>query len=243
MQPKTKEEQAYERLKELILHGELPKDEFLSQRMLAEKVETNITTIRTALRQLERDDLIENVPQWGVRIPTETEEVLHDRYFIRELLEVGAVRRIVQRRDTLDFAPIMEKAKRCDQLARKLPENVVNFSHVHFDFHIELAKQSGSHLLLQSLYRIHFRSWLLWHDQRLWARGHLVNHERLVEVLMHQDEDTAVSEIRRHITGGLQFELEALRKSALMQAKGMPETAGGSAGGAESQRNGVMRDS
>jgi DNA-binding GntR family transcriptional regulator len=211
--PKTKEEQAYEQLRTLILAGELPKDEFLSQRKLAERVDTNLTTVRTALRQLENDGLIENVPQWGVRIPQETEERLRDLYFMRELLEVGAVRRLVQSRDSIDLRIIKDKAKRCDTLARKLPDSLVEYNEAHYDFHMELAKQSGSELLVHSLNRIHFRSWLMRHDLRLWTRKDLVNHQRMVDVIFSAPEKVAVSEIRSHIVGGLESELVELRKS------------------------------
>lgn len=215
--PKTKEELAYDDLKVLILNAELPKGEFLSQRMLAQRVDTNLTTVRTALRQLENDGLIENVPQWGVRIPEETEERLRDLYFMRELLEVGAVQRLVANRDAVDVGAIMEKAKRCDALARKLPDNIVEFSQSHFDFHMELARQSGSALLVQDLNRIHFRSWLLWHDLRLWRRRDLVDHQKLVDVIFSSNEERATEAIRKHILGGLEIELAELRKS---RAKG-----------------------
>jgi len=217
--PRTKEEQAYEQLKALILAGELPKDEFLSQRKLAERVDTNLTTVRTALRQLENDGLIENVPQWGVRIPQETEDRLRDLYFMRELLEVGAVRRLVQSRATVDLATIMDKAKRCDQLARKLPGSLIDYNEAHYDFHMELAKQSGSELLIHGLNRIHFRSWLLRHDVRLWTRKDLVNHQRMVDVMFSSSEKVAVEEIRNHIVGGLESELAELRKSLRRNGK------------------------
>lgn len=211
--PRTQEERAYEQLKALILAGELPRDEFLSQRKLAERVDTNLTTVRTALRQLENDGLIENVPQWGVRIPQETEERLRDLYFMRELLEVGAVRRLVQNRANVDLATIMSKAKRCDELARRLPGSLIEYNEAHYDFHMELAKQSGSELLIHSLNRIHFRSWLLRHDVRLWTRKDLVNHQRMVDVMFSSTEKVAVEEIRSHIVGGLESELVELRKS------------------------------
>lgn len=211
--PKTKEELAYEQLKALILTGELARDEFLSQRKLAERVDTNLTTVRTALRQLENDGLIENVPQWGVRIPLETEERLRDLYFMRELLEVGAVRRLLQNRDSIDLRTIREKAKRCDALARKLPDSLVEYNEAHYDFHMELAKQSGSELLVHGLNRIHFRSWLMRHDLRLWTRKDVVNHQRMVDVIFSSPERAAVSEIRSHIIGGLDSELVELRKS------------------------------
>lgn len=217
--PKTKEELAYDDLKVLILSGELPKDEFLSQRMLAQRVDTNLTTVRTALRQLENDGLIENVPQWGVRIPAETEERLRDLYFMRELLEVGAVRRLVANRESVDVDAIMEKAKRCDALARKLPDSIIEFSQSHFDFHMELARQSGSALLVQNLNRIHFRSWLLWHDLRLWRRRDLVDHQKMVEVIFSSTEDRAADAIRKHIAGGLEIELAELRKSLAKNGK------------------------
>lgn len=217
--PRTKEEQAYEQLKALILAGELPKDEFLSQRKLAERVDTNLTTVRTALRQLENDGLIENVPQWGVRIPQETEDRLRDLYFMRELLEVGAVRRLVQNRATVDLATIMDKAKRCDQLARKLPGSLIEYNEAHYEFHMELAKQSGSELLIHSLNRIHFRSWLLRHDVRLWTRKDLVNHQRMVDVMFNSPEKVAVEAIRNHIVGGLESELVELRKSLRRNGK------------------------
>lgn len=211
--PRTKEEQAYEQLKLLILAGELPKDEFLSQRKLAERVDTNLTTVRTALRQLENDGLIENIPQWGVRIPIESEERLRDLYFMRELLEVGAVQRLVQRRDSIDLRTIQDKAKRCDELARRMPQTLIEYNEAHYDFHMELAKQSGSELLVHSLNRIHFRSWLMRHDRRLWARKDVVNHQRMVDVIFSSPEKIAVAEIRNHIAGGLEVELVELRKS------------------------------
>jgi DNA-binding GntR family transcriptional regulator len=211
--PKTKEELAYDNLKDLILSGELPKNEFLSQRMLARLAKTNITTVRTALRQIENDGLIENVPQWGVRIPIETEERLRDLYFMRELLEVGAVRCIRQRRQSVDLDTIRKKAKHCDALARKLPKNILEFSQSHFDFHMELAHQSGSDLLVQSLKGIHFRRWLVRHDLWLWERRDVINHEKLVDSIFGTTEASAVSAMRQHVTAGMDRELEELRKA------------------------------
>jgi DNA-binding GntR family transcriptional regulator len=217
--PRTKEEQAYAQLKALILAGELPKDEFLSQRKLAERVDTNLTTVRTALRQLENDGLIENVPQWGVRIPLETEERLRDLSFMRETLEVAAVQRLVQNKAAVDLRTIRDKAKRCDELARKLPQSMVEYHEAHYDFHMELAKQSGSELLVHSLNRIHFRSWLMRHDVRLWTRKDLVNHQRMVDMIFSSPEKVAVAEIRDHIRGGLDGELAELRKALARAGK------------------------
>ena len=213
----TKETVAYSKLKNMILEGKFPRDQFLSQRMLATKVNTNISTIRTVLRLLESDNLIENVPQWGVRIPIETEDVIKDRYFIRELLEVGAVQRIIKLRDLKDFdsQAIIDKARYCDELAKDVTKNIESFSKAHFDFHMELAKQSGSPLLLTSLSRIHFRSLILSHAQRGWALGASINHETLVNAILHCEEKEAIEKTINHIRGGLQSELDAMRSTKI----------------------------
>jgi len=242
--PKTQEELAYDSLKTLILTGDLPKGEFLSQRMLALRAGTNITTVRTALRQLESDGLLENVPHWGVRIPAETEARLRDLYFMRELLEVGAVRRFVQNRDAIDASEIVRLGNLCDALARKLPDSIVEFSQAHFDFHMELATQSGSDLLVQSLNRIHFQHWLHSHDNRLWQRGKdpapekpthaarvapreyiQVNHKKMVDALLSADEETAAAEMRKHIYAGLQRELRELPTGSAEPAAKQPRAA------------------
>ena len=70
--PATNEQQAYEKLRSAILRGEFPHGQFLSQRDLAERAGAAITTVRAALRTLESEGFIENVPRWGVRIPSET---------------------------------------------------------------------------------------------------------------------------------------------------------------------------
>ena len=211
----TKETVAYSKLKAMILEGQLPRDQFLSQRMLATKVDTNISTIRTVLRLLESDNLIENVPQWGVRIPEETEEVLIDRYFMRELLEVGAVQRIIKIRSSDSFSAkiIIEKAQFCDELSKDAKKNIEAFSKAHFEFHMELAKQSRSPLLLQSLTRIHFKSLILSHAQRGWALGASINHVSLVKVILQDDESNAIKATINHIRGGLQSELQALKSA------------------------------
>jgi DNA-binding GntR family transcriptional regulator len=210
---KTKEQLAYDLLREIILKGDLPKNQFLSQRMLAERVNTNLSTIRTVLRQLENDHLIENIPRWGVKIPIETEAVLRDRYFIRELLEVGAIKLIIKNRDSPEFnaGKIMALAEQCDAILRKSSKDIDKFAKIHFDFHIEIAKQCGSPLLLESLSRIHFQGLILQNAIRAWGYGATSNHVVLADAILHKDEETCINIIIQHIQNGLKNELKTLK--------------------------------
>jgi DNA-binding GntR family transcriptional regulator len=211
--PQTKEDQAYQRLKALIMVGELPRGEFLSQRMLAEKCGANVVTVRAALRQLENDRLIENVPQWGVRVPEETADTVRDRYFLREILELGAVRRIVHRREQIQPARLFERAHACDELSAQPGSDFQIYALRHYEFHQALTDLSGSQLLAQAYARLWMRSLMLWNAQRGWFRGYDRSprlHQDLAQAILGEDEEDAVAAMVEHIRHGMQLELDAL---------------------------------
>lgn len=215
--PKTDEELAYERLRKAFINGELPIGEFLSQRKLAQIADVSVVTVRAALRMLERDGIVENVPRWGVRIPVETEDLLSDRYFVRRLLEIAAVRRLVERSSEKDAQTLRELALRCDDLvASGRPADLAAFAQVHFDLHRYIAWCSGSPLLVETLERVFYRTMLLF-DTRMTLvskESYTVRHVPLVEDLLSGDRSVAEQSMLSHIERGLQFELEAVRNQS-----------------------------
>ena len=213
MQPQTSEEIAYEKLRHIVIHGELPSNEFLSQRMLAERVGVAVVTVRGALRQLENDGLIENVPKWGVRIPIESEELLRDRYFMREVLEVVAVQRMIAQRNPDHAALLREKGEKCDDVAKDDPDNAELFAGLHFDFHHSLAEYSGSRLLVETLDRIHLRSLMSRNAKRVWGRGLTrFQHRQLAEDIFSKSDGEVEQLVKEHIRTGLKYELEAIEQ-------------------------------
>ncbi len=215
--PDTAEIKAYKILKDLIISGELPADEFLSQRMLAKKVNGSVISVRGALRRLENDGLIESVPRWGVRIPVETEETIRDRYFIRELLEAGAVERIVTAADPQDEQIIRQAAAACDQMSVPDPELIPVFAEKHLDFHICIAQQSRSPLLVRFMERLNMKSMMLINAKRGWARGFeksTSHHMDLADEILSGDRQRATDAIIQHVRNGLKAELEAIAENS-----------------------------
>lgn len=212
--PRTDEELAYERLRKALMNGELPIGQFLSQRKLAEIAGVSVVTARSALRTLERDGIVENVPRWGVRIPVETEEMVRDRHFVRELLEVAAVERLVVRGSDKEAQTLLELAQRCDELADSgRPEDVSTFAQVHFDLHHYIALCSGSPLLVETLERVFYRTTMLFDTRKMPDTKDIyrVRHVPLVADLLSGDLSLAQKSIRSHIEAGLQCELDAVR--------------------------------
>jgi DNA-binding GntR family transcriptional regulator len=211
--PLTSEERTYKRLREQILSGEFPSGEFLSQRMLAARTDASVITVRAVLRRLENEGLLENVPRWGVRIPAESAEDVRDRYFMREILEVAAVRRIAGKLSAEQAARLEQLAAECDGIRCDEEEAVREFAEAHARLHLEISGCAGSRLLKSCLQSISCRSVMLMNARRGWARGRdggPTYHRDLVGLIIAGGAGDAAREIRRHIRRGLEGELEAL---------------------------------
>ncbi len=210
-EPRTSEQRAFERLRRMIIDGSLPRGEFLSQRMLAKELDAAVVTVRNALRSLESLGLIENVPKWGVRIPVETKETIRDRYFLREVLESAAARRVCEQHNLEHAELLREKAKEVDAIAVEDPKNVERFAELHFEFHQLLAECSGSRELVRALDRLSIRTRMLWNAQRGWARGvDRMSHVRDTEAILAGTPEQAAEVMRQHVRRGLDNELQAL---------------------------------
>ncbi len=213
----THEDSTYKKLYDLIIGGSLPQGEFLSQRQLAAKVGTSIITLRSALRRLENDGLIESVPKWGVRIPAETPEIVADRYYLREVLECAALRKFSGRLAPDDSKALRALAKECDGEKPTDEAALDRFAAAHLKVHAFIGQLSGSRLLQESLGRLLCLSLMYANAKRAWSRGFdrtPKHHSKLVERLLCDDVDKAESALREHIRRGLEGELEVLQKSA-----------------------------
>ena len=212
----TSEEKTYERLKQLILTGKLPKGEFLPQRGLAEMVGATIVTLRSALRLLGNDGLIENVPKWGVRIPVDTIKSVTDRYYVRELLEAGAAEKLLDDPTEAMQQELIALAKECDRMAPDSPESYREFAAKHARLHLRMAELSGNQLLVQTLTRLNFRSLMLSNARNAWMiqLDYLQNahHENFIRELFSLPRAEALNTVHSHIRRGLRMELAVLER-------------------------------
>jgi DNA-binding GntR family transcriptional regulator len=210
--PQTQEDHVCQAVRDGILAGGLPVGEFLSQRKLAEKFDTSLITLRAALRRLENDGLIENVPRWGVRIPEDTPEQVRDRYFMREVLESAALERARPSLNDVKRAHLMQLAIVCDGVEGVNDDAVRAFGDAHFALHRCIVEYAGSPLLLEHYDRLMARNLMLINARRGWARGDRApdHHQALVRALLNGPPAEAADALRAHIRRGLKSELEVM---------------------------------
>lgn len=209
----TSEQQVADKLRLHILAGNLPVGEFLSQRKLAEWTGSSVISVRGALRQLENEGLVENVPRAGVRIPRETPSAVRDRYLVREALETAAVRKVCGTLSPDTAKHLMKTAESLDKLASEgKPGNYSKFGTLHHDFHLCIAEHAGSPLLVQMLRRVINPGLMLLNAKRslqIPSESHR-NHVRLATALIDGPVEEAIEVMKAHIQTGLESELAAL---------------------------------
>jgi DNA-binding GntR family transcriptional regulator len=211
--PLTQEDQVFQAVRDGILAGGLPVGEFLSQRRLAEQFDTSLITLRAALRRLENDGLIENVPRWGVRIPEDTPEQVRDRYFMRETLELAALARALPAMDTAQWRRLGDLAEQCDSNTGSDEAAIRAFATAHHALHRCLVEVAGSPMLLEQYDRLMARNLMLINARRGWATGRdrgPKHHQDLVQNLRGLSPAKAADALRDHIRHGLEHELQAI---------------------------------
>jgi DNA-binding GntR family transcriptional regulator len=83
----------YEKIKERIIDGSLAPGLPINENDFAQDLNVSKTPIREALRQLEREGLVENIPGRGSAVSHITFQDIRDIFETREIIECGAAKR------------------------------------------------------------------------------------------------------------------------------------------------------
>lgn len=89
--PRSMAEQVYDLLKTRIIGQDLLPGERLLEVAVSESLKVSRTPVREAFRLLQQDDLVERIPQGGVRVTDLPVDELEEILILRKILEVHAV--------------------------------------------------------------------------------------------------------------------------------------------------------
>jgi DNA-binding GntR family transcriptional regulator len=92
-----------ERLRAAILGGDLPAGSKLVEAELAEQFGTSRGPVREAIRELARERLVAELPRRGTVVSTLTTRDLVEVYAVREALEIGASKTLIDRRSDAEL--------------------------------------------------------------------------------------------------------------------------------------------
>ncbi len=217
-----------DRLRTMILQGDLPAGERLKVQRLEETFGVSQIPIREALRQLEAEGLVTNVPQRGVTVAPMSAEDLLDLYDFRRLIEPEITARAMQ-------AASPARGRDLRRALRRLHETVDDpgsdrYMQEHSAFHWELIAPAASPVIrrvVEQLWQMSERYIRLTVASPEHRRTYAQHHEPLVAAMESGDADLVRAEMIRHLSEAEELVLGP--KAAAAPADPGAEAGGGAA--------------
>jgi DNA-binding GntR family transcriptional regulator len=189
-------QQAYRKLKAMILNEELKPGEKIRQEKIAEMLGVSRTPLHKAFQMLENELLVQSIPRKGIFVKTPDMQEIVDAFECREGIEGMAIRRAARviKKSQVDklyalFAPFLENAKKAD---------LTRYQDADHTFHNTIIKISGNKILakMELLANILHRTYLKGLIRP--PLETLPEHMAIIDALKNHDADKAEKGIREH---------------------------------------------
>ncbi|MER9025607.1 GntR family transcriptional regulator [Mesorhizobium sp. M0815] len=195
-------ELVYQQVHERILLGELLPGEHMNENRLATALGVSRPSVREALRQLEKDGLIEITKNKGPFVRDMPPEEAWELYDIRASLEALAAELAAKNRTENDLSLLAQCLKNMDGAIARGEEPAI-FDHA-VNFHRLVAAMSGSQNLVDMLKSVWGRLVLF---RSKFSRLHLgepgnTEEKRILAAIQERDADAASALMKTHIIGG-----------------------------------------
>ncbi|MFH0964349.1 MAG: GntR family transcriptional regulator [Planctomycetota bacterium] len=206
--PLTISEQVRERIRADIVSGELRPGQRLLLSELAESLGVSNIPVRDALRELEKDQLVQKRPLVGYEVSNYDGPRLIELYSVREALECQIARLCAKRGDPEGVRELERLAEEADRSIRASGVEKVSYDQVReFRFHRRLAQLAACAELATLLDRVYT---LL--GTFIWPRARRVGvHVAIVRAIATGDPDQAERAMRDHVALS-DDEIESLRR-------------------------------
>ena len=197
-------DKAYGAILNRILNGEIAPGSYLIEQDLADDLGVSRTPVKTALRRLQAEGLIDAQGYKRARVREFNEQEISDILEIRSLLESYATRRAASRITEKQIAELERLAGAMEALAdTEQPERVAAFSSLNDQFHqIILDASQNDHLKtvmkpilqMQVLLALRFQHRISVHLQRsCW------HHREIIAALKERNEQWAMLQMQTHL--------------------------------------------
>ena len=188
---------AYERIRDLVLSGELAPGARLGQVELAERFGISRTPVREALRRLAGEGLVDPLSNRGFRVADLGLEAVLRRLEVRIILEPGIARLAAERRSERDIQQLIGSISREERARSGIAAHDASR-----DFHVALARATGNEEVVRVLESL----WLVEVGRRLLSRRSTVSGWQQDDAEEHREIAAAVAEGRAEDAGRLMAE-------------------------------------
>jgi DNA-binding GntR family transcriptional regulator len=210
--PGTLQNLAYQRIKTLLVKGQLEFDEVYSANQFADMLGVSRTPIREALLQLTAEGFFISLRGRGFKIKEFSEKEIRDFFETRKMIESYVIEQLVEAVSEEDLKPLEDSLER--MLNGHDREEVYPFLDADKAFHMNLIHRYKNNLLESIMENIRdFISILGQKALRSPGRFQEVirEHQRIVAALRQKDKNKAVQAINDHLDATERSLIENLR--------------------------------
>jgi DNA-binding GntR family transcriptional regulator len=216
MNPNPLRQQAYQHIQRKIMAGDLPAGGVLSENELAREIGISRTPIREAIRRLENEGVLEQVPRFGTIVRRLQRRDLVELFELREALEPYAVAQAAGRVTPDDRAMLRKLCKEIKLIADEVearPNAVADAALMRrllsadLGFHMLLIRASGNTRMMKIvadsrlLTRI-FGTPRQEHDRAVLQETYRF-HSRILDAVEAGDGETARTLMAEHIRASM----------------------------------------
>lgn len=190
----------FSQLQSDILMGVIKNGEKLTEQHICDKYGVSRTPVREALRQLEMQGLIENIPNRGAFVIGFSEQDIDDMYQLRREYEVQAVRWAIERITDEELAQLEETFEFMEFYTMK--NDVDKMLNINTSFHQLIYSASHNrmlqHLLASyQLYLKHLKK--VPEDTRAYLNQVLEEHRLIFEAFKAKDVEAGAAAMAKHM--------------------------------------------
>jgi DNA-binding GntR family transcriptional regulator len=204
--PKTREEFVATRLREAILRGDLAPGERLDESALAVALGVSRTPIRSALRVLAAESLVDLHPHRGAIVSELSPDELNEVYLVRMILEGTAARLAAPRMDAERIAVLEVLIQELEST-----EDPDQWLAINNQFHATIYQAANRPRMLSIIEYVrniatpYIRQFIEIREHMESSRD---DHRRIFEACKKRDGQLAESEIRKHLQDVAQANVE-----------------------------------
>lgn len=197
---KTIRDAVFESIRKGILNGYFKPGERIIESQLAEKMNVSRTPIREALRRLEVENLVENLPRKGMIVSTLKDSQVIEIFNIRGALEGLAVDIAIEKLDN----ELIDNLEKCiDKMSEAIKKDDIEMQiRYNTKFHEHILCKTDSPMLINMLHNLKEQI-QRYRYQSLSLQGRpeisLNEHKNILEFIKDKNKEKAEKYIKDHI--------------------------------------------
>lgn len=194
----TKAQQAYKRIRKLLIMGHLPHKKRMSLRPLAGQLNMSVVPVSEAVRKLEQEGLLITQPQSGIYLRRLKPSEKRQMNLIRQALEVQAARLVAIAQPKKELETLRKLAARIKTQAGQGKADLA--ANTDVEFHRKLVSAAGVPMLLEQYEKVAVVSMVCGMVLPMrWSEKENPIHTSLVKALETGDPNKAARAVLGHI--------------------------------------------